>query len=85
MKSFRYVYDFGGNWEHYIKAEKVLPPDSSPVPLCVGDANACPPEDVGGPYSYHEHAQMLEWNGGPFDPTALDHEAIGRRLRDIKL
>lgn len=75
----------------------MLPPDSSPVPLCVVDANACPPEDVGGPYSYpelleaiaasahHEHAQILEWNGGPFDPTALDHETIGRRLRDIKL
>jgi hypothetical protein len=97
MKSFRYVYDFGDNWEHKIKVEKVLPPDTSPVPLYVGGANACPPEDVGGPYTYPdfldaladpahpEHDQMLEWNGGPFDPAAVDHEAVDRRLLDIKL
>lgn len=36
-----------------------------------------------GAFTRHDD-QMIEWNGGPFDPTALDHEAIGRRLRDSK-
>lgn len=96
-KIFRYVYDFGDNWEHKIKVEKVLPSDAYPVPTCVGGTNACPPEDVGGPYSYPdflealadpthpEHDQMLEWNGGPFDPTTFDLEAIDHRLQAIRL
>lgn len=95
--SFRYVYDFGDDWEHKIKVEKVLPADACPVPMCIGGANACPPEDVGGPYGYadfleaiadpahSEHDRMLEWNGGPFDPAALDHDLINKRLQSIKL
>ena len=27
-KTFRYVYDFGDNWEHRIKTERLLPADS---------------------------------------------------------
>jgi Plasmid pRiA4b ORF-3-like protein len=95
--SFRYVYDFGDNWEHKIKVEKTFPPDACPVPLCIGGANACPPEDIGGPYGYPdfldavtnpthpEHQAMLDWHGGPFDPTAVDSDAIDRRLQHIKL
>jgi hypothetical protein len=97
MKSLRYAYDFGDNWKHKIKVEKVLPSATCPAPMCIGGANACPPEDVGGPYSYPEfleaianpshpeHDELLEWNGGPFDPAALDHNAIDRRLKSIKL
>jgi hypothetical protein len=96
-KTFRYVYDFGDHWEHKIKVEKVLPPDSYPVPMCLGGANACPPEDVGGPYSYPEflealadpahpeHDHLLEWHGGPFDPAVFDLAATERRLASIKL
>ena len=97
MASFRYVYDFGDDWEHKIKVEKVLPPDPLPMLLCVGGANACPPEDVGGPYSYPEflaaiadsghpdHDEMLEWIGGAFDPVVVNYDAIDQRLRDIKI
>jgi hypothetical protein len=97
MKSFRYVYDFGDNWEHKIKVEKIMPPHSWPAPTCLGGANACPPEDVGGPYSYPEfvkaiadpphpeHNDLLQWHGGPFDPTAFDLATIERRLASIKL
>ncbi len=97
MKSFRYVYDFGDDWEHKIKVEKVLPPDASVVPLCVGGANAVRlrmwaerttiPQflnAIADP-AHPEHVQVLEWNSGPFDPTVIDHEAIDRRLRNIKL
>jgi hypothetical protein len=95
--SFRYVYDFGDDWEHKIKVEKVLPPDPPPMLLCVGGANACPPEDVGGPYSYPEflaaiadadhpeHDEMLEWIGGSFEPAVVNYDAIDQRLRTIKI
>jgi hypothetical protein len=97
MRSFRYVYDFGDDWVHKIKVEKMLPPDACAVPTCIGGANACPPEDVGGPYGYSEflhamadpahpeHEDLLEWNGGPFDAAELDLEAIECILRSIKL
>lgn len=97
MKSFRYVYDFGDNWEHKIKVEKVLPSDACPVPLYVGGANACPPEDVGGPWGYADfleamadpahpdHQDRMEWWGGDFDPAVLDPMTIDKRLQRIKL
>ena len=46
---FLYEYDFGDGWQHEVRVEKVLPPDAAfKHPLCVGGANACPPEDCGG-------------------------------------
>lgn len=97
-KTFRYVYDFGDDWEHRIKVEKVLPPDDSlRHPVCVDGANACPPEDVGGIYGYAhflealadpdhpEHPEMLEWYGDEFDPTAFDLARVNQRLQRIKL
>ncbi|KWN21997.1 hypothetical protein WT83_04810 [Burkholderia territorii] len=95
--SLRYLYDFGDDWEHKIKVEKVLSTDICLYPLYLGGANACPPEDVGGPYGYvrfveviadsahPEHERMLDWHGGPFDPTAVDHDLIQVRLKRIKL
>jgi len=47
-KAFRYVYDFGDNWEHRIKIERLLPAIACPhVLYCIDGANASPPEDVG--------------------------------------
>ncbi|HDR8951492.1 plasmid pRiA4b ORF-3 family protein [Burkholderia vietnamiensis] len=95
--SLRYVYDFGDDWEHKIKVEKVLPADVCPTPVYLGGANACPPEHVGSPYGYvefleaiadsahPEHEHMLGWHGGPFDPAAIDHDLIQARLQRIKL
>lgn len=98
LKTFRYVYDFGDDWEHKIKVEKVLPSDPAlEHPLCVGGAHACPPEDVGGPPGYlefleairdpnhEEHASMLSWIGGAFDPMAFDVDEVNERLAEIKL
>jgi hypothetical protein len=86
---FTYVYDFGDDWEHIIKLEKVLPPGIDvAVPTCLDGENACPPEDVGGPPGYadflaaladpnhEEHAAMKEWIGGSFDPTAFDPDRV---------
>jgi hypothetical protein len=97
-KSFRYTYDFGDGWEHRIKVEKSLPAETYPrTPLCTAGANACPPEDVGGPPGYvdfleaisnpahPEHEDMLTWCGGSFNPKTFNIERANQRLQRIKL
>jgi Plasmid pRiA4b ORF-3-like protein len=96
--TIRYVYDFGDDWEHKIKVEKVLAHDPSlHLPRCIAGENACPPEDVGGPPGYldfleainnpshEEHASMLKWIGRPFDPKAFDISEANERLAKFKL
>jgi hypothetical protein len=98
LKSFTYVYDFGDDWQHRVKVEKILPPSTeSRLPLCVAGSNACPPEDVGGPPGYaqfleaindpsHEdHQEMLEWWGGRYDAEEFDLDAVNEMLSGIKL
>ncbi len=98
LKTFRYLYDFGDGWEHKVRIEKILSPDTAVhLPLCLAGANACPPEDVGGPPGYvdfieaisdprhDEHQAMLEWCGGAFDPYAFDLDALNADLAQIKL
>ena len=51
---FRYVYDMYCEWEHEIRVEERLPVEPGRrYPQCVGGARACPPEDCGGPDTYH--------------------------------
>jgi len=91
---FKYIYDMGDNWVHEIKVEKELPVDPGvKYPVCIKGANACPPEDCGGPWGYPDflaaiadpkhpdHEHMVEWIGGDFDPAAFDINAVNRRLR----
>ena len=54
------------------------------MPVCIGGARACPPEDVGGIHGYAEflesmrdpthpdNEQNLTWIGGYFDPDNFD-------------
>ncbi len=82
---FRYVYDFGDDWDHDVHVEKVLArSEVDEVPACIAGRRACPPEDCGGTWGYEEflvaiadpsherHAELVEWNGGDFDPEAFD-------------
>jgi hypothetical protein len=97
-KDFLYLYDYGDGWEHRVSVEQILPADPAlKLPQCLDGANACPPEDVGGPPGYadflvaignpdhEEHAAMLEWCGGAFDPTAFDPVAVNESLRRFKI
>ncbi|CAE6934876.1 hypothetical protein R69927_07371 [Paraburkholderia domus] len=96
-KLFTYIYDFGDNWQHRVKVEKILPPDPDlRSPICLAGRNACPPEDVGGGPGYigfleaitdpsHEdHEQLLECCGGSFDPDAFDVAAVNERLSEFE-
>ncbi|MCJ7572493.1 MAG: plasmid pRiA4b ORF-3 family protein [Candidatus Thermoplasmatota archaeon] len=88
-KKSDYIYDFGDDWNHIIKLEKVLPCDKNTnYPICIKGKRACPPEDVGGVYVYEnfleiirnprhpEHKSMKEWAGGEFDSEYFNMEAV---------
>lgn len=87
--TFRYKYDFGDEWMHAIRVERVLNEEAEPV--CLDGARACPPEDIGGPWEYedllsalrdpkHEaHGEVVEWVEG-FDPEAFSVDEANARL-----
>ena len=90
---FVYEYDFGDGWEHKITLEKILPFDPKAIlPNCVAGEGACPPEDVGGIWGYHEflealgdpkhpeHEEYMDWVDGEFDPQLCDIENINALL-----
>jgi hypothetical protein len=97
VKSFRYVYDFGDDWEHMIKLEKTLPAESKlKYPRCVEGARACPPEDSGGVWGYErmleilddpkdpEYKEMREWLGGSFDPERFNLAQVNKQLAELR-
>lgn len=94
-KKFRYTYDFGDNWRHQVQVEKRLKPDPGNCRVqCLDGANACPPEDIGGPWGYQRYRQALADPGkhpdcgypGPaaFDPAKFDLEAVNAALARLR-
>jgi hypothetical protein len=89
---WRYQYDFGDGWDHDIRVGQRLASVGTGTPHCVDGARACPPEDCGGTSGYEhlldvladptdpEHAELLEWVGGEFDPDAFDLAATNAAL-----
>lgn len=84
-----YAYDFGDNWEHVVVHEGMEPAEPAlKYPRCLGGARRCPPEDCGGVHGYadflkiiinrkhREHASLLEWAGGSYDPDAFDPQDV---------
>ena len=60
---FRYIYDFGDDWQHLVTVEAVRRDvRSTDVPRLIGGERACPPEDCGGVHGYNE---LLEALAGP--------------------
>lgn len=95
---FDYIYDYGDNWAHKIRVLEVMPFDGPlNFPWCLDGTNACPPEDVGGEPGYMafvqamsdpdhpDHSDLMQWYGGPFDPTAFDLQEANERLMQIRL
>jgi hypothetical protein len=85
-------------WRHKIRVEAEVPLVTAPSQaLCLAGEMVCPPEDVGGipgyfafleavsDPSHEEHAEVLEWCGGEFDPCAFDIVATNALLASIKL
>jgi Plasmid pRiA4b ORF-3-like protein len=91
---FTYEYDFGDDWGHEVRVEKLLPADAGVrYPRCTAGARACPPEDCGGPGGYADllaaladpaharHQELLEWSGGPIDAEHFDLADADRSVR----
>jgi len=92
-----YTYDFGDDWIHLVKVEKVLPPAPGVgYPRCTAGKNAAPPEDCGGPWGYAammqaladpahpEHDGFIEWLGEDFEPKAFDRDELNAGLGKMK-
>ena len=86
-----YTYDFGDGWRHDVVLEQVLEPDpAGKYPYITHGERACPPEDCGGPGGYAQllkalasprhpdHADLVDWVGGSFDPEAFDLGELNR-------
>ena len=84
-----YQYDFGDNWEHHIRLERIADRKKGmKFPKCLNGARACPPEDCGGTCGYEEllktiidpaheeYENMMEWLGGEFDPESFDANSV---------
>ena len=100
-EKFAYEYDFGDGWDHLIVLEKILAVEpGTQYPYCLKGKRNCPPEDIGGIWSYQhflavlndknhpEHAEsleQLEWLGGSFDPEEFDLAEINEGLADLDL
>lgn len=95
---FTYTYDFGDDWTHVVKVEKILPPTPGvSYPRCTAGKNAAPPEDCGGPWGYAEMLQALadpdhperedylECLGDDFEPKKFDIEELNAGLAALKI
>jgi hypothetical protein len=98
ISQFSYLYDFGDGWEHevFIEETGTVAEDERPL-LCLAGANACPPDDVGGPDGYadflqaianpkhKEHRHYSQWCGGAFDPKGFDLQSVNRSLSRVRI
>ncbi|MDQ8733964.1 DUF6155 family protein [Paenibacillus sp. LHD-38] len=92
---FSYIYDFGDNWRHTIKLEKVDTSASADVsPICLGGERSCPQEDVGGVWGHQnmmeallnpnhpEHGEFKEWLKEGYDPETFHYDEVNDKLRE---
>jgi hypothetical protein len=89
-----YTYDFGDDWQHLVRVEKMMAKPTGTYPRLVAGKRACPPEDCGGPWGYadmirvlagHRNArrrELVEWLGRPFDPKAFSIDEANERLAE---
>lgn len=92
--TIEYEYDFGDGWNHTIKLENMVEKADVGLPVCIGGAMNCPPEDCGGIWGFQEFKKIMknpdhpeyenyfEWYGGEYDPEAFDMEAVNEMLQD---
>jgi len=97
---FTYTYDFGDDWEHVIVVEKLVPrATGTRYPRCTDGRRACPPEDCGGVWGYHEmlragtetgceeHPDVGSWIQdmipNGFDPEKFEVSEVNARLAGV--
>lgn len=87
-----YEYDFGDDWRHLLRLERIPREEGAIYPRCVAAARSAPPEDVGGPWGYaeflqawldpdhEEHKDMRRWAGRKFHPENCVLDAINKAI-----
>ena len=96
LHAFTIDDDFGDGWDHTVIVEdRSTLTYGLKHAVCLDGANACPPEDCGGAGGYEElrlaladpshedYDDLLEWIGGPIDPTAFDIVATNVALQHV--
>lgn len=94
---FVYRYDFGDDWEHDVRIERVDDPKADvEYPVLMEGARRAPPEDCGGPFGFqdflaamkdedHEdHETIVDWYGGDFDVDDMELETVKAMLGRIR-
>jgi len=91
-----YQYDFGDGWDHTIRLEEVRPYDeAAPAARVLTGRRACPPEDCGGVWGYHEllagmadrssadadMRERLDWMPDGFDSAEFSAEETDQLLQ----
>jgi hypothetical protein len=94
---FRYLYDFGDDWDHSLALEAIL--DGDGQPQCLTGERACPPEDSGGPNQYMEilvvwnhpktriskqMRELLDWLNPEFDPAHFNRNKVNSLLKELR-
>jgi len=92
-----YNYDFGDDWTHTLRLEAVEPQgDERRWAVCIAGARACPPEDSGGVWGYHDlltalsapgdsgDPELLEWIGPDFVPEQFDVDDVNSVLDHLE-
>lgn len=59
LKTIKYTYDYGDNWEILITLEKVVDDYYFGYPTLLDGANNAPPEDVGGLGGFYEFLKVI--------------------------
>jgi Plasmid pRiA4b ORF-3-like protein len=73
QQKFSYEYDFGDGWEHQIILEKILPVEpETKYPCCLKGKRNCPPEDIGGIWSYQHFLAVLQDKNHPEYAESLE-------------
>jgi hypothetical protein len=88
--TFQYLYDFGDDWMHEVRIEKITEAKGTFAPRCLAGERACPPEDCGGIGGYlhivealtqprhPEEAEVRALVGDEWTPEAFDVDAADR-------
>jgi Plasmid pRiA4b ORF-3-like protein len=94
---FEYIYDFGDRWHHTIELEGAEAAEyRKQYPICADGAEACPPEDVGGPPGYRQfladlrdsndsgQATISAWADAQYYTGRFRPEKATWRMRDVQ-
>jgi hypothetical protein len=84
----------GDDWRHRVQLLETRDSDAI-LPHFIAGKWRCPPEDIGGfpgfemfleaisDTAHPEHAELLDWHGGPFDHTDIGAPEITARMAGL--